>query len=104
MSTRGRGRGRGRPKASQVYEAPTDTSDEIPIEGLTVDEPVKAVKPKKVQPKDIEYYHRLLDVMQNKLAVMIDGLEGDIEMSKQNIPNIVKHMKLMVGQIEAALS
>lgn len=110
-----RGRGRGRGKSSSTNDASQPQILEPPVNLATEDfsppgqphasqEPreLQHNKPRRSPPKSVEELRRIMDIIQSRICVIIDSLEGDdSDVSlKRNVGTAVKHLK----QINALLS
>lgn len=108
-TTRGRGRGRGRGGSSnrrpQVVEAHIDLATEDfspPAQAPNSQEPSQTVRQRRPPAKSYEELRRVMDIIQSRISVIIDSLEGDDNDAsiKRNVATAVKHLK----QINTLLS
>ncbi len=107
-NSRGRGRGRGGSsnRRPQVVEAHIDlaTEDFSPPAQAQVhpQEPSQTVRQRRPPAKSYEELRRVMDIIQSRISVIIDSLEGDDNDAsiKRNVATAVKHLK----QINTLLS
>ncbi len=100
---RGRGRGRGRGGShtqSQPQEAPASHSDndqELSSQNFSPPstQESKQSRQKRVPAKSAEELRRVMDIIQSRISIIIDSLEGDDNDAslKRNVSTAVKHLK-----------
>lgn len=90
-------------KKKAVIEPPeelTNASFSPPPESSPHDD--RQARPRRVQPKTAEELRRVMDIVQSRISVIIDSLEGDEnEVSiKRNVVTAVKHLKQISNLLE----
>ncbi len=101
MSTTGRGRGRGRggshSSSSTAVEPPADLAaldfSAPTSSSSTVDH--QPGKQRRAPAKSADELRRVMDIIQSRISVIIDSLEGDDNDAslKRNVTTAVKHLK-----------
>lgn len=100
-TTRGRGRGRGRGGSSnrqpQVIEAPPNLANEdfSPPVQAQLQETSQPGRQRRPPAKSADELRRVMDIIQSRISVIIDSLEGDDNDAslKRNVATAVKHLK-----------
>lgn len=100
-SNRGRGRGRGN-RPHDTLEAPEQLASQDfnpPMPNVVPEQPARQ---RRAQPKSADELRRVMDIIQSRISVIIDSLEGDDnELSlKRNVATAVKHLKQINALLE----
>ncbi len=105
-STAGRGRGRGRggslvggsANSSTTVDAPAELSNldfSAPVSGGSGMSDTQPSKQRRAPAKSADELRRVMDIIQSRISVIIDSLEGDDNEAslKRNVTTAVKHLK-----------
>lgn len=108
-TTRGRGRGRGRGGSSNRQQQVVEAHNTLATEDFSPPAQAQVNPQETSQPgrqrrppaKSAEELRRVMDIIQSRISVIIDSLEGDDNDAslKRNVATAVKHLK----QINALL-
>lgn len=87
-----RGKGRGRPT---IVQPPNQTLIQIPTETTNNTRSEPLIRQKRIPIKSAEDLRRVMDIIQSRISVIIDSLEGDDNDAslKRNVMTAVKHLK-----------